>query len=99
MNVLSWENISKLEGQNVMVLDGAENEFDVLIESVLEHEMNGEVHEGRNVERYTIVLLGPNHAEFPQGNYIVSHPSMGQQILYMIPGEENRYSITIDTTA
>ncbi|MEZ8081131.1 DUF6916 family protein [Enterovibrio norvegicus] len=99
MNVLSWENISKLEGQFVQLIDGAENEYEVLVESVNEEEGNGTTIDDRLVEHYTIVLVGPEDAEFPQGNYLISHHSMGQQILYMIPAKNNHYTITMNTEA
>ncbi len=99
MNVLSWENISKLTGQTVQLLDGAENEYEVQVETVREEAHNGETIDGRLVEHYTIVLEGPENAEFPQGNYLISHHSMGQQILYMIPAGNNRYTITMNTEA
>ena len=99
MNVLSWDNISKLAGQTVQLIDGAENEYDVLVEAVNEGEGNGTTKDDRLVEHYTMVLLGPEEAEFPQGNYLISHPSMGQQILYMMQAKDNRYTITINTEA
>lgn len=99
MNVLSWENISKLAGQTVQLIDGAENEYEVLVETVREEAHNGETKDGRLIEHYTIVLEGPQDAEFPQGNYLVSHHAMGQQILYMIPAADNRYTITMNTEA
>ncbi|CZF86560.1 DUF6916 family protein [Grimontia marina] len=99
MNVLSWDNISKLAGQTVQLIDGAENEYDVLVEAVNEGEGNGTTKNDRLVEHYTIVLVGPEDAEFPQGNYLISHHSMGQQILYMMQAGNNRYSITINTEA
>ncbi|KXF83313.1 DUF6916 family protein [Enterovibrio coralii] len=99
MNVLSWENISKLAGQTVQLIDGAENEYDILCEDVKEREGNGETKDGRLVEHYSIVLAAPEGVEFPQGNYLISHHSMGQQILYMHPAADNRYTITINTEA
>ncbi|WP_407333726.1 DUF6916 family protein [Enterovibrio sp. 27052020O] len=99
MNVLSWENISKLTGETVQLIDGAENEYDVLVESVREENGNGTEKNGRLVEHFTMVLVGPDDAEFPQGNYLVSHPSMGQQILYMLVAGDNRYTIVINTEA
>ncbi|MGF1766943.1 hypothetical protein L4D06_06100 [Enterovibrio makurazakiensis] len=99
MNVLSWENVSKLAGSSVQLIDGAENEYDVLVESVREEAGNQTTIEGRLVEHYTMVLVGPEDAEFPQGNYLISHPSMGQQILYMLVASDNRYTIVINTEA
>ncbi|MEZ8140526.1 hypothetical protein A1OQ_07750 [Enterovibrio norvegicus FF-162] len=99
MNVLSWDNISKLTGQTVQLIDGAENEYDVLVESVREESGNGTEIDGRLVEHFTMVLVGPADTEFPQGNYLISHPSMGQQILYMLVAGDNRYTIVINTEA
>ena len=79
MNVLSWENISKLEGQNVMVLDGAENEFDVMIESVEEHDRKSPVqHAPRLADdplvRVVLVVV-PNHVigKIQQNAFIFEH--------------------------
>ncbi|EOD81357.1 hypothetical protein RN22_14320 [Grimontia sp. AD028] len=99
MNVLSWENISKLAGHTVQLIDGAENEYDVLVEAVNEGEGNGTTKNDRLVENFTMVLVGPDETEFPQGNYLISHHSMGQQILYMMQAGNNRYTITINTEA
>ncbi|PCE65490.1 hypothetical protein [Salinivibrio sp. YCSC6] len=99
MNVLSCQHVKALIDQTITLIDGTDTEYAMTLIRIDEHEGNGETIDDQLVENFSLVLKGPKDTRFPQGNYLLSHPDLGEQILHMLPAAEDTYTITINTRA
>lgn len=99
MNVLSCQHVSELIEQSITLIDGTDTEYAMTLIRVDTHPGHGDEVNGYYVENFSLVLKGPEDTRFPQGNYLLSHPELGEQILHMLPVGDATYTITINTQA
>ncbi|SIO37439.1 hypothetical protein SAMN05444724_3081 [Salinivibrio sp. ES.052] len=99
MNVLSCQHVSELIDETITLIDGTDTEYAMTLVRVDTHPGHGDDVNGHSVENFSLILQGPEDTRFPQGNYLLSHPALGEQVLHMLPLDDATYTIIINTRA
>lgn len=99
MNVLSFQHVNELINETITLIDGTDTKYAMTLARVDTHPGHGDEVGGHAVENFSLVLKGPEDTRFPQGNYLLTHPALGEQILHMLPVGDATYTININTQA
>ena len=93
---LTHEHFAPLVGQDVEVDAGAAGTLTMrLAEATVSDEPGGPGPDGQQRAQFSLVFLGPADQVLPQATYVVTHPAVGEQEIFLVPigrgGEGVRY--------
>ena len=88
MQFYSFENLNSLRGQALTLTDSQGNQVALVIENVAQSKLNGV-----EWDAFALYLQGPDHLQVPQGCYLVEHPELGAETLFISPKSAVQYEI------
>lgn len=90
MSLYSFENLTKIINQSVLVKDEQNNQVSLLVQSVKEGSLNDE-----EWASFSVFYEGSDEFHLPQGNYHFEHEIFGSIKLLSCPRSETTYETTI----
>lgn len=88
MQFYTFENLNSLRGQTLTLTDAQGNQAMLVIDHVAQGKL-----QATGWDAFALHLCGPEHLHVPQGCYLVEHPKLGAETLFISPKSAVQYEI------